>query len=250
MKKTFLVLIALLTLSVCNAEDINKKTLNFSDAIIENLDDFSFKLRLFRDKRGIDFPVLYVYPIPDTVTKIALKMESGITLYYNLPKRNRYTKKTQHRGIILIPKNDFVNIFCNDKPQQILLSPDSKDEKTIVFDQKILQDFTEIVKLWTENQLKINFQKLSARNKKTTVPSRPRNPRVRGYTRTENVSRPQYKREIDDAKNDKYWKYMDRIFCLRNKIPYSPFIDATPRYSRRNVRKRSKPYPVEIFYIK
>lgn len=104
MKKTFLVLIALLTLSVCNAEDINKKTLNFSDAIIENLDDFSFKLRLVRDKRGIDFPVLYVYPIPDTVTKIALKMESGITWYYNLPKRNRYTKKTQHRGIILIKK--------------------------------------------------------------------------------------------------------------------------------------------------
>ena len=113
-----------------------------------------------------------------------------------------------------------------------------------------MQEFSEIAKLWTENQLKINFQKLSARNKKTTVSSRRKNPRARGYTRTENISRPQYKREIDDAKNDKYWKYMDRIFCLRNKIPYSPFIDATPRYQRRRARERSKPYPPGIFYIK
>ena len=246
MKKTFLVLIALLTLFVCNAEDINKKTLNFSDAIIENLDDFSFKLRLVRDKRGIDFPVLYVYPIPDTVTKIALKMESGIILYYNLPKRNKYSKKTQHRGIILIGRNDFVNIFCNDEPQRIILNPGSKDEKTVVFDSKTLQEFSEIVKQWTENQLKINSKILSARNRKTTVQnSRRRNPRVRNNR----VSGTGYANETIDNKDDKFWKYMDRIFCSRNNIPYS-LIDATPRYTRRNVRERGKPYPVGIFYVK
>lgn len=246
MKKLFYFFLILLAFNVCNAEDTNKVAVKFSDAIIEHLDDFFFKLRLIRGKKETDFPLFYAYPIPDTVTKIAFKMESGITLYYNLPKRNRYTKKTQHRGIILIGRNDFVNIFCNDEPQRIILNPGSKDEKTVVFDSKTLQEFSEIVKQWTENQLKINSKILSARNRKTTVQnSRRRNPRVRNNR----VSGTGYANETIDNKDDKFWKYMDRIFCSRNNIPYS-LIDATPRYTRRNVRERGKPYPVGIFYVK
>ncbi|MBE6377117.1 MAG: hypothetical protein E7050_11760 [Lentisphaerae bacterium] len=125
------------------------------------------------------------------------------------------------------------------------LKQGSKDETSIVFDSKTLQEFSEIAKLWTENQLKINFQKLSARNKKTTVSSRRKNPRVRNNR----VSGTGYANETIDNKDYKFWTYMDRIFCSRNNIPYS-LIDATPRYQRRGARERSKPYPPGIFYIK